>query len=82
MAAIGTLYLRIPTDLEWHPSTEMAEYFYSLAKHLLDYCVQTCPLRAMKTCSLLAMYNVGLRATVSLSYVGIVVCLMVPRTLW
>lgn len=69
MAAVGTLYLRV-SGVEDVPSSDMADYYYAIAKHLLDDAIVASPLRAMKVCVLLALYNIVLHATVALAYIG------------
>ena len=71
MASIGTLYLRLPSQNR-QPPAEAAELLYSLTKLMLDSSIQVHPLRAMKVCALLAMYNIVLKATVAFAYIGMV----------
>ncbi|KAF2019938.1 hypothetical protein BU24DRAFT_129893 [Aaosphaeria arxii CBS 175.79] len=68
MAAIGLLYLRI-ADEEHAPPEKMAHYFYSIAKQMLDSAVEANPLRAMKVCALLTLYNIYVKARVAMAYV-------------
>lgn len=69
MAAVGLLYLRI-SDEERAPPAKLAHYFYSITKQMLDSAVEANPLRAMKVCALLALYNIYVKARVALAYVG------------
>ena len=69
MAALGTLYVRVSSQ-DTKPPPEAADFLYSMTKSLLDSAIQLNPMRAMKVCALLAMYNIVLKATVALAYVG------------
>lgn len=69
MAAVGILYLRI-SDEHPVPPAELAEYFYIITRRKLDSAIRASPLRAMKVCALLAMYNIVLKGSVALAYVG------------
>lgn len=68
MAAIGLLYLRI-SDEENAPPANLGHYFYSITKQMLDSAMEANPMRAMKVCALLALYNIYVKARVSLAYV-------------
>ena len=72
MAAVGILYLRLQSQNNM-PSAESAGYIYSTTRLLLDSSIQANPLRAIKVCALLAMYNIVLKGTVALAYIGNVV---------
>jgi hypothetical protein len=69
MASVGILYTRIAQEVD-PPSADMAEYLYATAKDLLDSAISTDPLRAMKLCALLGLYNIAVHATVALAYIG------------
>jgi hypothetical protein len=71
MAAIGLLYLRI-SDEERAPPAKLGHYFYSITKQMLDSSIEANPLRAMKVCALLTLYNIYVKAGVALAYVGMV----------
>jgi len=70
MAAIGVVHSQL-ADPETAPPPELADYFYAVAKHGLDSAISFSPLRAMKICSLLGMYNIVVKATVALAYIGL-----------
>jgi hypothetical protein len=74
MAAIGVVHAQL-ADPATAPPAELADYFYAVAKHGLDAAILYYPLRAMKVCALLGMYNIVVKATVALAYVGIVITL-------
>ncbi|KAL0260079.1 hypothetical protein SLS55_005824 [Diplodia seriata] len=57
---------RVPPD--------KSDLMYSVAKHFLDDLVLQNPLRAIKVCALLVLYNVVVKATVALTYVGKFFC--------
>jgi hypothetical protein len=69
MAAIGVLLLR-QSNTAPAVSTALADYLYAISRHLLDDVIEEDPLRAMKVCSLLAFYNILLRAAVAFAYTG------------
>lgn len=69
MAAIGLLYLRI-SDQERAPPAKLGHYFYSITKQMLDSSIEANPLRSMKVCALLTLYNIYVKAGVALAYVG------------
>ncbi|KAH8643551.1 hypothetical protein IG631_01014 [Alternaria alternata] len=71
MAAIGVVHSQL-ADPETAPPPELADYFYAVAKHGLDSAISFSPLRAMKICSLLGMYNIVVKATVALAYIGMI----------
>ncbi|KAL1639741.1 hypothetical protein SLS58_007639 [Diplodia intermedia] len=64
MAALGAQYS------QGRISSENGHYFYNVARQYLDDAIAADPLRAMKACALLAMYNILKKASVSLVYVG------------
>ncbi|KAI9166566.1 Peroxisome proliferation transcriptional regulator [Paramyrothecium foliicola] len=68
MAAVGTLYCRLPGNGAGPPA-EVAEFLYSLTKVMLDNSIEANPLRAMKVCALLTIYNIVLKATVAFTYI-------------
>jgi hypothetical protein len=70
MAAVGTLYLRLSRQQCDTPSSESANVLYTITRHLLEVSIAFSPLRAMKICALLAMYNIVLKGTVALAYIG------------
>lgn len=45
--------------------------FYDVARHFFENLMEEKPLDAIKTCSVLAMYNIMNKATVSLAYLGL-----------
>ncbi|KAL7777733.1 hypothetical protein CFE70_004402 [Pyrenophora teres f. teres 0-1] len=69
MAAIGVVHAQL-ADPAKAPPAELADYFYAIAKHGLDSAILYNPLRAMKVCALIGMYNVVVKATVALAYIG------------
>ncbi|RYO02259.1 hypothetical protein AA0120_g409 [Alternaria tenuissima] len=71
MAAIGVVHSQL-ADPETAPPPELADYFYAVAKHGLDSAISFSPLRAMKICLLLGMYNIVVKATVALAYIGMI----------
>ncbi|KAF2800112.1 hypothetical protein K505DRAFT_320727 [Melanomma pulvis-pyrius CBS 109.77] len=68
MAAVGLLYLRLG-DKDQAPPVGLSDYFYSTARQMLDSAIEADPLRAMKMCALLAMYNIVVKGSVALAYV-------------
>ncbi|KAE8848976.1 hypothetical protein HRS9122_02992 [Pyrenophora teres f. teres] len=68
MAAIGVVHAQL-ADPAKAPPAELADYFYAIAKHGLDSAILYNPLRAMKVCALIGMYNVVVKATVALAYI-------------
>lgn len=64
MAAVAAQYLQGNTA----PST--GHHFYNVARQYLDDAIVADPLRAMKSCALLAMYNIVTKASVALAFVG------------
>jgi hypothetical protein len=71
MAAIGVVHSQL-ADPATAPPAELADYFYAVAKHGLDSAILYNPLRAMKVCALIGMYNIVVKATVALAYIGTV----------
>jgi len=69
MASIGVVHAQL-ADPTTAPPAELADYFYAVAKIGLDAAIQYNPVRAVKICALLAMYNIVVHATVSLAYLG------------
>jgi hypothetical protein len=69
MASVGILYLRASDGSE-SPPPELAQHFYDITRWTLDTAVEKNPLRAMKVCVLLTMYNIVMKATVALVYIG------------
>ncbi|KAL1800093.1 hypothetical protein ACET3X_000435 [Alternaria dauci] len=68
MAAIGVVHFQL-ADPATAPPPEFTDYFYAVAKHGLDSAISFNPLRAMKLCALLSMYNIVFKATVALAYI-------------
>lgn len=72
MAAIGTVYLRLPGPQTIPcPPAEAAKVLYTITKLMLEDSMQFSALRAMKLCTLLAIYNITLKGTVALAYISI-----------
>ena len=71
MAAIGVVHSQL-ADPATAPPADLADYFYAVAKHGLDSAILYNPLRAMKVCALVGMYNIVVKATVALAYIGTV----------
>jgi hypothetical protein len=71
MAAIGVVHSQL-ADPATAPPPELADYFSAVAKHGLDSAISYCPIRAMRVCALLGMYNFVVKATVALAYVGMI----------
>ncbi|KAI4705424.1 hypothetical protein J4E81_000306 [Alternaria sp. BMP 2799] len=69
MASIGVVHSQL-ADPTKAPPPELADYFYAVAKHGLDSAILHDPLRAMNVCALLGMYNIVVKATVALAYIG------------
>ena len=69
MAAIGVVHAQL-ADPATAPPAELADYFYAVTKHGLDSAILHNPLRAMKVCALIGMYNIVVKATVALAYIG------------
>lgn len=69
MASIGVIHSQL-ADPTKAPPPELADYFYAVAKHGLDSAILYDPLRAMNVCALLGMYNIVVKATVALAYIG------------
>jgi hypothetical protein len=69
MASIGVVHATL-SDPASAPPAELADYFYAVAKLGLDAAMEYSPLRAVKICALVAMYNIIVHATVALSYLG------------
>ncbi|KAF1835148.1 hypothetical protein BDW02DRAFT_588352 [Decorospora gaudefroyi] len=68
MASIGVVHSQL-ADPATAPPAELADYFYTVAKHGLDSAILYNPLRAMKVCALVGMYNIVVKATVALAYI-------------
>lgn len=64
IAAVGCQYLHDDSLFE------LRQAFYDVAKSFLDDCIESNPLRAMKVCTLLAMYNIMGKSTVALTYIS------------
>lgn len=64
MAALGFQYSQGETGFE------TGQYLYNVARQYLDDAIAADPLRAMKVCVLLAMYNIVKKSSVALVYVG------------
>ncbi|KAK5627723.1 hypothetical protein RRF57_003438 [Xylaria bambusicola] len=62
VAAVGSQYMNTTMD------DKVQETFYSVAKIYLDAVIMRRPLEGVKVCTLLCMYNVFGKATVSLAY--------------
>jgi hypothetical protein len=69
MASIGVVHANL-ADPTTAPPAELADYFYAVAKMGLDAAIQYSPVRAVKICTLVAMYNIVVHATISLAYLG------------
>ena len=69
IASIGVVHAQL-ADPAIAPPAELADYFYAVAKMGLDAAIQYNPVRAVKICALLAIYNIVVHATVALAYVG------------
>jgi hypothetical protein len=69
MASVGVVHAHLAKSAT-APPVELADYFYTVAKLGLDASIRYDPLRAVKICALLAMYNVIVHATVALAYLG------------
>jgi hypothetical protein len=69
MASIGVVHANLSDPTATSPA-EVADYFYAVAKLGLDTAIEHSPLRAVKICALIAMYNIIVHATVALSYLG------------
>jgi hypothetical protein len=69
MASVGVVHAQLG-DPAGAPPLELADYFYAVAKLGLDVAVEYSPLRAIKICALIAMYNIMVHATVALAYLG------------
>ncbi|KAF2124619.1 hypothetical protein P153DRAFT_123216 [Dothidotthia symphoricarpi CBS 119687] len=67
MAAIGVVHFQL-ADPENAPPIELADYLYAVARHGLDNAIAYNPLRAMKTCALLVMYNIVVKASIALAF--------------
>ncbi|KAI0441934.1 hypothetical protein F4803DRAFT_562707 [Xylaria telfairii] len=70
VAAVGSQYANTAID------NKVQETFYTFAKYHLDAVITQRPLDAIKVCTLLCMYNVFGKATVSLAYAdaGLGIC--------
>ncbi|KAH7124265.1 hypothetical protein EDB81DRAFT_765659 [Dactylonectria macrodidyma] len=66
IAAVGVQYNA--DDFE----VGMDGVFYDVAKHFFEYLMEEQPLDAIKACTMLAMYNIMNKATVSLAYIELV----------
>ncbi|KAI1368504.1 hypothetical protein F5Y08DRAFT_335715 [Xylaria arbuscula] len=62
VAAVGSQYAHATME------NEIQEEFYSIAKTHSDFVITRRPLEGVKVCTLLCMYNVFAKATVSLAY--------------
>jgi hypothetical protein len=69
MIAMGIVHLNLKMP-EVAPAMEVADFYYTVARHGLDSAIRYDPLRAMKLCVLLAFYNITVHATVALAYIG------------
>jgi hypothetical protein len=69
MASVGVVHAQL-ADPAAAPPAELADYFYAVAKLGLDVAIEHSPLRAIKICALIAMYNIIVHATVALAYLG------------
>lgn len=70
MAAVGLLYLRLSQHQNGAHTAESAKLLYSMTRLMLEDAIRFNPLRAMKICALLAMYNIVLKGAVALAYIG------------
>ncbi|KAF2828201.1 hypothetical protein CC86DRAFT_320848 [Ophiobolus disseminans] len=70
MASIGIVHANLH-DSTASPPIELADYFYAVAKMGLDAAIQHNPVRAVKICALVAMYNIVVHATISLAYLDL-----------
>ena len=64
IAALGSRFSRDEI------SPQQGQYYYEATKTLLEDCIETAPLRAIKVSALLAMCNIINKATVAIAYVG------------
>lgn len=71
MAAVGLLYLPLSQQQNEMHTAESANLLYSMTRLMLEDAIKFNPLRAMKICALLAMYNIVLKGVVALAYIGI-----------
>lgn len=77
MSAIGLQYTIEPipamgyTGSKADGSFEFTGDFYRIAKQLLDEAIGFNPLRAMKLCTLLSLYNIIAHSSVALAYAGL-----------
>jgi hypothetical protein len=69
IAAVGVLYMR-GEEPNGHVAPGLADGFYVISKNHLNNAIEAGPLHATKACTMLAMYNIALQATVALTYVG------------
>jgi hypothetical protein len=69
MASIGVVHAQL-ADPSTAPPAELGDYFYAVCKLGLDAAIVYNPLRAVKICALIAMYNIIVHATVALAYLG------------
>lgn len=69
MAAMGIVHSQLAFP-DTAPPVGLADYLYTVAKHGLDFAIMYDPLRAMKLCALLTLYNIISNATVALAYTG------------
>ncbi|KAH4000291.1 hypothetical protein HBI81_052490 [Parastagonospora nodorum] len=70
MAAVGVVHSRLAEPDAARPA-ELADYFYAVAKLGLDVAIEYNPLRAVKICALVAMYNIIVHASVALAYLDL-----------
>jgi hypothetical protein len=68
-ASVGMIYQRL-FDKQQPPPLGLSDYLYSTTKQMLDSTIEVNPLRAMKVCAMLAMYNIVVKGSVALAYVG------------
>ncbi|KAH7061420.1 hypothetical protein B0J12DRAFT_294425 [Macrophomina phaseolina] len=74
-AAVGSQYSqgKVPAHV--------GHQFYDVARHLLDDAIQLDPLRGMKICALLAMYNIVIKGSVAFAYIEMGIGLGVSKGL-
>lgn len=65
LGALGWCYRR-----EGLPSSD-GELYYSFARHYVEDSIHASPLRGMRSCALIAMYNIMDRPTVALAYLDL-----------
>lgn len=64
IAAVGSRYSRSQI------APEHGDYYFTVAKQLLDDCIEKAPLQAVKVCAMLVVCNLINKATSAFAYVG------------